>query len=120
MLQEHVTWFGEVLTLPIVVAIDGDYNTDGVVNVTDYTVWRDTRGQSGIGLAADGNADGQIDRADYNMWALHFGDSNIAGTDQSNVPEPTSILLLTLAMTCSGCWAQTRSAGLAYSVPPSR
>ncbi|MEX2168650.1 MAG: NBR1-Ig-like domain-containing protein [Pirellulales bacterium] len=99
MLQEHVTWFGQVLTLPIAVAIDGDYNTDGAVNAADYVVWRDTRGQSGTGLPADGNSDGQIDAADHGFWRAHFGDtvdSNLLA--RQAVPEPSAAVLLIFAI----------------------
>ena len=42
----------------------GDYNHDGVVDAADYTVWRDTYGQSVTeNSGADGNGDGMIDRA---------------------------------------------------------
>ena len=34
---------------------------DGTVNTADYTMWRDSLGESGSGLAADGNGDGKID-----------------------------------------------------------
>ncbi len=47
----------------------GDYNFNGVVDAADYVVWRDTLGQSGVGLAADGNGDSQIDAADYGICA---------------------------------------------------
>ena len=36
-------------------SLAGDYNGDGVVDAADYTVWRDTFGQTGADLAADGD-----------------------------------------------------------------
>jgi hypothetical protein len=113
MVQEHITWFGQVLTLPIVVAIEGDYNTDGVVDAADYAVWRDTRGQSGIGLAADGNSNGQIDNADYNLWASHFGES--AGAAPTAIPEPVSLLLKTIAVSCFALGRRRNWPGLHFA-----
>ncbi len=51
----------------------GDFNQDGIVNAADYTVWRDTLGQTGEGLAADVNGDLVVDATDYGMWKTHFG-----------------------------------------------
>jgi len=53
--------------------LDGDYNRDGIVDASDYTVWRDMLGQSGVGLAADGNNDGEVNMDDYTMWQTNFG-----------------------------------------------
>jgi hypothetical protein len=77
----------------------GDYNLDGIVYAADYTVWRDTLGQSGAGLSADGYADGQIDAADYDVWKLHFGQTSGGGGAAARsvgVPEPSSIVLILL------------------------
>jgi hypothetical protein len=63
-----VPWLTQQTTLP------GDYNGDGVVNAADYTVWRDTLGQSAAsGLLADGSGNGTVDQADYDLWKTHFG-----------------------------------------------
>lgn len=51
----------------------GDYNADGVVDTADYTVWRDSFGATGTGLAADGDASGAIDENDYALWKANFG-----------------------------------------------
>jgi hypothetical protein len=53
----------------------GDYNASGTVDAADYTIWRNTFGDVGAGLAADGNGNGQIDDGDYNVWKAHFGDT---------------------------------------------
>ena len=75
----------------------GDYNHNNLVDAADYTVWRNSLGQSGAGLAADGNGDTHIDNVDYNLWKTHFGealDSGSAGNDFLAVPEPDSRLLV--------------------------
>ncbi len=94
----------DALTLAIVPALTGDFNGNGVVDAADYVVWRNTQGQSGIGLAADSNFDGVVNFIDYLTWRTHFGQSipgpgSGAGTDSAvAVPEPTSMLLCGLAL----------------------
>jgi hypothetical protein len=75
----------------------GDYNNDGVVDIADYTVWRDSLGQTAAGLAADGNRAGVVDAADLAIWQTHFGQTGASDTrlsSQSAVPEPATGLLL--------------------------
>lgn len=70
---------------------NGDYNLDGVVDAADYTVWRDTLGQSvAVSTGADGDGDGQITASDYSVWQSNFGSSSGSATA---VPEPASGLL---------------------------
>ena len=57
----------------------GDYNGDHEVNAADFTVWRDTFGQTGTGLAADGDGDHIIDQADFDVWTSNFGKVSGAG-----------------------------------------
>jgi Glycosyl hydrolase family 30 beta sandwich domain len=83
-------------------SIPGDYNNDGVVDAADYTVWRDSVGQAGIGLAADGTGpsgtpDGIVDDLDYQFWVAHFGATSAASGAGSNqaVPEASTFLLVT-------------------------
>ena len=89
----------------LTVVLPGDYNHNGVVDAADYTVWRDSLGKSGIGLAADGNQNGMIDPGDYDVWKMNFGQSS-AGSGTGNsaaVPEPASLLLF-LIETLTICW----------------
>jgi Putative amidase domain/Dockerin type I domain len=73
----------------------GDYNHDGVVDSADYTLWRDSVGQTGVGLAADGNGDGTVDATDYSTWTANFGRQSGAGAiANAAVPEPSTVLLL--------------------------
>ncbi len=82
--------------LASITPLAGDYNEDGVVDAADYTVWRDSFGQSGSGLAADGDGSGTIDDGDYTIWKTHFGETAGAGslTGTAAVPEPTGFVLL--------------------------
>jgi GH35 family endo-1,4-beta-xylanase len=77
------------LTVPV-----GDYNSDGVVNAADYTVWRDTLGSS-TDLRADGNGDGMIDAPDYDAWVARFGNVYSGGAGSAAaVPEPNTMALV--------------------------
>jgi hypothetical protein len=107
------TWFGTdayPLQYSVVsgVQVPGDYNGDGIIDAADYTVWRDTLGQSGSGLAADGDGDGIIGQADYDWWVLKFGSGGASGAGSGAAaagltgcamatPEPSTAALLIVA-----------------------
>ncbi len=63
----------------------GDFNFDGVVNLADYTVWRD-----GLG--------GNYDLNDYQTWRENFGSTGASASPQAvipaRVPEPSSLVTL--------------------------
>jgi len=78
--------------------IEGDFNVDGVVNQHDYTLWRDSLGETvtpGTGYDVDGS--GEIDAGDYMIWKTNFGTgaptSAAAGLGSTPVPEPHALLL---------------------------
>jgi Spherulation-specific family 4/Dockerin type I domain len=81
-----------------VAAINADYNGDGAVDAGDYTVWRDSVGLTGSGLAADGNGDGIVDSKDYAHWKNYFGASAGGGAGGAATvrgvaaPEPASAI----------------------------
>lgn len=54
--------------------IQGDYDSNGIVDAADYTAWRNHYGASG-GLA-DYNQDGRVDAGDYVVWRNQFGATN--------------------------------------------
>jgi hypothetical protein len=60
----------------VIAPLAGDYNSDGVVDARDYTVWRDTLGST-TDLRANGDdtgaSQGRIDAADYLVWKNNFG-----------------------------------------------
>ncbi|MCO6042327.1 PEP-CTERM sorting domain-containing protein [Aeoliella sp. ICT_H6.2] len=62
-----------------------DYNGDGNVDIADYTVWRNTLGSTGAGLAADGNGDQVVDAADYEFWKGNFGTVGASGWAEAGV-----------------------------------
>ena len=82
------------------VALAGDYNFNGRVDAADYSLWRNSLGQTGVGLAADGDGDRQVDADDYEVWKSHFGDAvgsgagSQAGLPSIAAPEPASAVLL--------------------------
>jgi hypothetical protein len=94
-------------------AIDGDYNQDGVVDMDDFDEWKLRYGDSGTfgSLRADGNLNGVVDAADYTVWRNNAGLalpglalSTSASTELSMfllgaaiVPEPSAAALLLAA-----------------------
>lgn len=63
-----------------------DYNGDGVSNAADYTLWRDTKGDSvggannGVLDGSDGNDNGFVEIADYELWRNDFGADGTTAT----------------------------------------
>jgi hypothetical protein len=91
----------------IQLALDGDYDHNGTVNQSDYTVWRQNFGSTSL-LDADGDINGIVDAGDYIIWRKNFGKSlpgagTSAGGGQSlglvssAVPEPTTATLISFA-----------------------
>jgi hypothetical protein len=76
-------------------AVPGDYNGDGVVNASDYALWR--KGGSLQNEVAD---PGTNSPADYTAWRALFGNPPGSGSGLVNsvVPEPASMLLLVFAL----------------------
>lgn len=66
----------------------GDYNDDGTIDAADYTVWRDSLGWQGSGLAADGNRNNRIDSGDYTVWKQNFSSSRANNSSGGEVPMP--------------------------------
>jgi hypothetical protein len=93
-----LTDIGWSLILPP--GLPGDYNGDNIVNAADYTVWRNTRGQTGTGLAADGNHNNAIDIGDFTIWKTNFGQvgSGSGSSEAASVPEPCGIALVLIAL----------------------
>jgi hypothetical protein len=84
--------------------IPGDFNLDGRVDTADYTIWRDTQGHTGEGLAADGSGptpgvpDGMVDEHDYAIWKSNFGATAFDEGTGLGVPEPATAAILLLAL----------------------
>jgi len=57
----------------------GDYNHDGIASAADYTVWRDTLGETSD-LRADGDGSEVVDEGDYTHWKNNFGNAVVPTT----------------------------------------
>lgn len=78
-------------------SLRGDYNNDGVVNLADYTVWRDHLGMPAGALTNDPTGE-PIGRAQYDAWVETFGTSLGSAISSKVVPEPNSLLLLSIVL----------------------
>jgi hypothetical protein len=94
--QGGAVWFDNASLVRLtadVAPVPGDYNGDGAVSVTDYTVWRDHLGdvnEAGINNNGDG---GGVTASDYTWWRSRFG-SVAGGGGEIAVPEPSAWLLI--------------------------
>lgn len=98
LLEMQLVKTANELFLAVVPELTGDYNANGVVDAADYVAWRNTVGQSGIGLPADGDGDGDVDTDDRVVWRAHFGQVTAVGTAVDDgaahaIPEPTAVWL---------------------------
>lgn len=94
----HTFYGANSVTLAVTPALPGDYNADGTVNLADYTVWRDSLGAVGVGLAADGDFSGGVDASDYQTWKNNFGASLPVIPSTASVPEPAAWCLMLLSL----------------------
>jgi hypothetical protein len=96
-------------------ALAGDYLPDGIVNQTDYNIWRQYFGSTAV-LLADGNLNGIVDAADYALWRDNLGKSIPSGSGSSRsalvvggaIPEPTSAALVMLGFGPILAWISRR------------
>lgn len=97
-IEEAFLFYAEYTTNLGVPIEQGDFNGDDVVDAADYTLWRDTLGQTVFpGTNADASGNGLIDAADYTIWAANYGTSSPSSlASASAVPEPTAAVLLLL------------------------
>ncbi len=86
--------------------LPGDFNDDGLVNLADYAVWRDSLGSS-ISMPNETTTPGVVTPEDYSVWKANFG-AVLAVASASRVravPEPNSaitvlLLLFALSIAC--------------------
>src|SRR5690606_25491139 len=70
------------------VSLPGDYNSDLVVDSSDYLVWKQDFGST-TDLAADGNGDGVVDARDFTVWRNNLGSSALVAA----TAEPAAVVL---------------------------
>lgn len=82
--------------------LEGDYNNDGVVNLADYTVWRNNLGaadESALNFNGDG---GGVTTDDYQLWKDNFGNGSMGAaglqTEVQAVPEPSMLYIFGAAL----------------------
>ncbi|HEX2473702.1 MAG TPA: endonuclease/exonuclease/phosphatase family protein [Lacipirellulaceae bacterium] len=71
--------------------LPGDYNSDNVVNSSDFNYWRTRFGSADA--TADGNGNGIVDAADYVVWRNSMAAAAGSSGSAATVPEPASNLL---------------------------
>jgi CubicO group peptidase (beta-lactamase class C family) len=91
-----------ILGPPVEGGLGGDFDGDGVVNLADYTVWRNHLGATTESALNDnGNGLNGVDTGDYALWKEKFGQTQRATSVLSEgeaVPEPTSVVFLLLVI----------------------
>ena len=104
--------------LDLLLALRGDYNENGAVDAADYTLWQDTLGQTGAGLAADGGRNGVVDPTDFMIWKDNFGAAAASAGSldyTSAVPEPAAVGILLTATILIGACKRNRRVGGFYT-----
>jgi hypothetical protein len=104
----------------LVRTVGGDFNLDGMVDLADYTLWRDAVGtENGL---ADANFDGAADSADFGAWKSAFGFRRSPLTSQlgaatAAVPEPaTAAVAVCTLFLLSMVVSRTKSVAVESSV----
>src|SRR3954447_6303033 len=64
----------------------GDINNDGLVDIRDYGLWRQSFGATDCGNPADLNGDCIVDIRDYGIWRQNFGQTGPTITPTPTVP----------------------------------
>ncbi|WP_146584998.1 beta strand repeat-containing protein [Posidoniimonas polymericola] len=91
--------FASGASISVTLLLPGDFNRDGMVDLSDYELWKTSYGSSGgePGEGADGNYDGRVDAADYSVWRDHLI-ASVSPSSSTTIPEPRSAAILV------ACW----------------
>jgi hypothetical protein len=91
-----VRYATDSVTLAVIEPISGDFNKDGHVDAADYVIWRK--------LYAG-------DMTKYNDWRTNFGNpSGNGASENANVPEPTTVLLVAILSAICGLHSRSKPA----------
>lgn len=98
VLAEEVSTLDPNSTVNLIVGapqLAGDFNGDGLVNLADYTVWRDNLGAGNeASIAYGGDGLNGVDSADYEVWKNNFsGSIDPLSGSMNQIPEPASIII---------------------------
>ena len=82
---------------PIAASLNGDFNEDGVVDIADYSLWRNHVGAPYGSLANDWTGQ-TIGQAQYELWRQNYGRqlAGKASVANSAVPEPATVVIVGL------------------------
>jgi autotransporter-associated beta strand protein len=101
-----------VATFVVPPLLIGDYNSNGVVDAADYTVWRNALGTSTVLNNRDPANMGNVSQNDYASWKTNFG-ATLPGAGSLNssgsVPEPVSLVMLLMGGGLWGASSRRRS-----------
>ncbi len=94
---EFLDFDGVAVSIPDGALIPGDVNGDGEVGIDDYFPIRNNFQQL-VSNRIDGdlNADGLVNFIDFAEWQANAPASVVAALNSNTIPEPTTIVLLTL------------------------
>ncbi len=98
----HHLFLDNVSVTGFALGLPGDFNSDGVVNLADYIVWRDNLGAP-AGTLPNDPAGGTIGTDQYTAWRNNFGQAvTAAAAETAAVPEPMSFVLISVGLACLG------------------
>jgi hypothetical protein len=79
-------------------AVTGDYNSDGLVDAADYTVWRANLGELvTLPNEGEGVTPGEVTSQDYDVWVANYGALAGKPAIAASVPEPVGVTLTFVA-----------------------
>lgn len=74
-----------------VIALRGDFNDDGIVNLADYNVWRDNLGSDAAALNGKGSGAPTVVQADFELWKANLGKTAFFKASTAAVPEASCL-----------------------------
>ena len=76
----------------------GDYSENGFVDAADFTKYQDNVGAPEGTLPNDDGIAGPIGPLHLDLWKANFGNPGIGSVRAATVPEPSSVLLVLIAL----------------------